>query len=216
MYNQMEVMDYEDIVPAIKQDMDYLYRQCKNTIDCKSYLAKRAFMSVDVDDIKLKSEEIFVECYYKYSREFNAKFSTYFSNVLGKKLNKWCRRQVQLQNRVKEINSLDVYLYGISVGTGEARCISDEIDISITEEKTFENSFGYFIENLSEESKDIVKTAYLNQTEIIESNPKKHKTRVNKCNLMSYLETEKQTPKKVILNSYAEIKQALGEFNGYK
>jgi hypothetical protein len=69
---------------------------------------------------------------------------------------------------------------------------------------------------IREKSKDIVKTAYLNQTEIIESNPKKYKTRVNKCNLMSYLETEKQIPKKVILNSYAEIKQALGEFNGYR
>ena len=215
MYNQMEVMDYEDTVPAIKQDMDYLYRQCKNTIDCKSYLAKRAFMSVDVDDIKLKAEEIFVECYYKYSREFKVKFNTYFSNVLGKKLNKWCRRQVQLQNRVKEVDSLDTYFYGIH-GIGESKDIDDEIDLSRAEEKTFENSFGYFIENLSEESKDIVKTAYLNQTEIIESNPKKYKTRVNKCNLMSYLETEKQIPKKVILNSYAEIKQALGEFNGYR
>jgi len=215
MYNQTAILEYEDTVPAIKQDMDYLYRQCKKTIDCKSYLAKRSFMSVDVDDIKLKSEEIFVECYYKYSREMNVKFNTYFSNVLSKKLNKWCKRQIHLQDRVKEVDTLDDYLYGV-FGKNNVTPIDKEFDISKAEEKTFESSFGYFVEKLSDESKQIVKTAYLNQTEIVETNPKKYKTRVNKSNLMAYLETEKRIPKKVILNSYAEIKHALGEFNGYR
>jgi len=215
MYNQTAILDYEDTVPAIKQDMDYLYRQCKKTIDCKSYLAKRSFMAVDVDEIKLKSEEIFVECYYKYCREMNVKFNTYFSNVLGKKLNKWCRRQIQLQNRIKEVDTLDDYLYGVW-GTNKVTPLDKELDVSKTKEKTFESSFGYFVEKLSDESKQIVKTAYLNQTEIVETNPKKYKTRVNKSNLMAYLETEKHIPKKVILNSYAEIKHALGEFNGYR
>jgi len=213
MYNQTEILDYEDTIPAIKQDMDYLYRQCKKTIDCKSYLAKRSFMAVDVDEIKLKSEEIFVECYYKYCKKMNVKFSTYFSNVLSKKLNKWCKRQIQIQNRVIETDCLDMYLYSI-YGAGQSKDISSEIDISKAKQKTFESSFGYFVEKLSDESKQIVKTAYQNQTEITETNPKKYKTRVNKSNLMAYLETEKHMPKKVILNSYAEIKHALGEFNG--
>jgi hypothetical protein len=116
---------------------------------------------------------------------------------------------------VIETDCLDMYLYSI-YGAGQSKDISSEIDISKAKQKTFESSFGYFVEKLSDESKQIVKTAYQNQTEITETNPKKYKTRVNKSNLMAYLETEKHIPKKVILNSYAEIKHALGEFNGYR
>jgi hypothetical protein len=113
------------------------------------------------------------------------------------------------------VDTLDDYLYGVW-GTNKVTPLDKELDVSKTKEKTFESSFGYFVEKLSDESKQIVKTAYLNQTEIVETNPKKYKTRVNKSNLMAYLETEKHIPKKVILNSYAEIKHALGEFNGYR
>lgn len=189
MYDLAEVEMIEDTIPAIKSDIEMQFNLCKKIVYKTAHSTSKKFRSIESSEIFQKAQEIFTECYYKYNSNHGskAKLSTYLYSVLYRKLYKWCRHIRDTEN--KYFNSLN-----------DQEIIYNETDYS--------ESFGYFKDTLSENSRSVVETILEYQTEIQNSNSK-YKTKPNKNSIMRFLTEQKHANKKDILNSYAEITSAL-------